>query len=120
MEIHEYGFWGCGVIAAAIFLIWLLAFVYRCRGDQAARDWLYLVLFTIDQGCDDLELPQKKREVVAQIMELLGWRRVIVPAALVSWCLSILVWTVRKTGLPDLHNENGEEKNDGKNGIGQK
>lgn len=60
-------------------------------------------MYSIDAECDALETPVKKQAAIAQIMELLGWRKILVPSALISWCLSVLVWLVRRTKVPDLH-----------------
>ena len=109
----NYALIGCGVLVAALLFVWVLSIIYRNRKDEAVNNWLYHILYAVDSGCDDLELPGKKRQAVQAVMDVLGWRRVVVPPVLVDWGLSMLVWLVRKTGVPDLHKE--EVKSDENN-----
>lgn len=94
---------GCGVLSVALFFIWMMARLYDHRTIPAIQTYLEAVLYAIDKECDELETPFKKQEAVREILELIGWRRILVPGPLVGLSLSILVWLIRSTRVPDLH-----------------
>lgn len=105
MTPQQYAIALVAILALWILAIWVMSRVYEHRSIPAVQDFLGGVLFAVDEECDHLEVPAKKAEAVRQILDLLGWRRIIVPAALVSWCLTFLVWLTRRTHVPDLHKD---------------
>lgn len=100
---------GLGVIAGAFLLIWAIVQV-RDRIDNAAvKDALTQLLYLLDEQCDNMEIPAKRAQAVLAIQQLLGWRRLFLPTVVVGFVLDLIVKIMRKTGIPDLHQEGKDE-----------
>jgi len=45
----------------------------------------------LDKFADEMENAEKPRSAIQQINDVLGWRRILVPAALIGWIIDIEV-----------------------------
>lgn len=54
-----------------------------------------------------MENSEKRRSAIQQINEILGWRKFIIPGALIGWVIDTEVAVIRKmqqtTNTPNLH-----------------
>lgn len=65
------------------------------------------IIYELDRFADNMSNGKKRRMVIQEINEVLGWRRILVPAALIGWIIDAEVAAIRKmqsaTNTPDLH-----------------
>lgn len=70
--------------------------------------------YAIDKFADEMEDPQKKALLTMQLVQVLGWRRIFLPNAVIGWIIDGTVIAVRKiqekTGCPDLHPKEGNNE----------
>lgn len=96
---------GSGVIAGAFLLIWAIVQVRDRISNPTVKDALTQLLFLLDEQCDNMEIPAKRAQAIIAIQSLLGWRRLFLPTIVVGVVLDMIVKIIRRTGLPDLHQE---------------
>lgn len=102
-----------GVIAGAFLLIWAIVQVRDRISNPTVKDALTQLLFLLDEQCDNMEIPAKRAQAIVAIQQLLGWRRLFLPTVVVGFVLDLIVKIIRKTGVPDLHQE--EKQNESSN-----
>ena len=100
---------GLGIIAGASLLIWIIVQVQARIDSPAVKETLTQLLYLLDEQCDNLEIPAKRAQVIMGIQQLMGWRRLFLPAIVVGFVLDLIVKIIRKTGVPDLHKANKPE-----------
>ena len=96
---------GLGVIAGAFLLIWCIVQVRDRISNPTVKDALTQLLYMLDEQCDNMEIPAKRAQAIIAIQQLLGWRRLFLPTVVVGFVLDLIVKIMRKTGIPDLHQE---------------
>ena len=73
------------------------------------RELIKSIIYELDRFADNMENSQKRETAIRQINEILGWRRILVPGALIGWIIDGEVAAVRKmqkaAGKLDLYNE---------------
>lgn len=110
-----------GVILAANLLAVVLHFMYKALSDSPLRKAIRNIIFQLDKFADEMENAEKRRSAIQQINDVLGWRRILVPAALIGWVIDAEVAAIRKmqkvSDTPNLHEE-GEIKDAESNTIG--
>ena len=94
---------GLGIIAGAFLLILLIVQVRDRISNPSVKEHLTQLLFLLDEQCDNMEIPAKRAQVIMGVQQLLGWRRLFLPAIVVGFVLDFIVKIIRKTGVPDLH-----------------
>ena len=94
---------GLGIIAGAFLLIWAIVQVRDRIASPAVKDALTALLYHLDEQCDNMEIPAKRAQVIMGVQQLLGWRRLFLPAIVIGFVLDLIVKIIRKTGVPDLH-----------------
>jgi len=101
--------WAAGVILAANVLAVVLHFLYKALSDSPLRDFIRSVIFELDRLADNMENSEKRRAAIQQISEILGWRKVLIPAVLVGWIIDAEVAAIRRmqqsANTPDFHEE---------------
>lgn len=101
--------YAAGVILAANLLTVLLHFLYKALSDSPLREAIRSIIFQLDKIADEMENAAKRRSAIQQINEVLGWRRILVPAALIGWIIDLEVKAIRKmqktADTPNLHEE---------------
>ena len=100
---------GSGIIAGACLMIWILVQVRDRISNPAVKEHLTQLLFLLDEQCDNMEIPAKRAQAILAIQQLLGWRRLFLPTVVVGFVLDLIVKIMRKTGIPDLHQEDKNE-----------
>lgn len=102
-----------GVILAANLLAMVLFVLFAKLPDSGLRERIRNVIFELDRFADNMENAQKRAEAIRQINEVLGWRRILVPAALIGWIIDAEVAAIRNmqraTDCPDLHEEGNND-----------
>ena len=94
---------GLGAIAGAALLIWIIVQVQARIENPTVKETLTQLLYLLDEQCDNMEIPAKRAQVIMGVQQLLGWRRLFLPAIVVGFVLDFIVKIIRKTGVPDLH-----------------
>lgn len=101
-----------GVLLGVNLLAMLLFVLFAKLPDGRFRETIRGVIFELDRFADSMSNPEKRRSAIQQINDMLGWRRILVPAALIGWVIDAEVVAIRKmqaaTNTPDLHVE-GED-----------
>ena len=101
-----------GIILAALVLVLIVHVVYRGLPTGTAKDGLQKIIYELDRHADEMENDEKRAAAIQSVMDILGWRRIIVPKVLVGWLIDAEVAAIRKiqqaTDTPDLHRE-GEQ-----------
>ena len=104
--------WAAGVLLAANLLAMALFVLYAKLPSGKLRESIRSIIFELDKFADKMSNTAKKKDAIQQINDVLGWRRILVPAALIGWVIDAEVAAIRKmqaaTDTPDLHIE--EEK----------
>ncbi|WP_371378960.1 hypothetical protein [Sporomusa aerivorans] len=98
-----------GTILAALVLVLIVHVVYRGLPAGKAKESLKKIIYELDRHADDMENREKRAAAIQAVMDLLGWRRIVVPKVLVGWLIDAEVAAIRKiqqvTDTPDLHKE---------------
>lgn len=101
-----------GGLLAVNFVAVILHFLYCALSDGLFREAIRSVIFEVDKFADRMENGQKRSEAIRQINEVLGWRRILVPGALIGWVIDAEVAAIRKmqrvSGTPNLHEEGSQ------------
>ena len=104
--------YAAGVILAANLLAVMLHFLYKALSDSPLRDAIRSIIFQLDKFADEMENGEKRRSAIQQINDVLGWRRILVPAALIGWVIDAEVAAIRNmqqaSDCPNLHEEGDE------------
>lgn len=101
-----------GIILAANVLAMLLFVLFAKLPASSFRTAIQGIITELDKFADRMENSQKRAEAIRQVNEILGWRRILVPGALIGWVIDAEVAVIRRmqaaTNCPDLHKE-GED-----------
>lgn len=122
MSANEYQIALCaaGVLLAANLLAMGLFVLFVKLPDGKFRDFIRDIIFELDKFADNMENAEKRRTAIQQINDVLGWRRLVIPSALIGWVIDAEVATIRKmqqaTNTPNLHE--GENENEKSNTSG--
>jgi hypothetical protein len=96
-----------GVILAANLLAMGLFVMYARLQDGPLRESVKGIIYELDRFADNMENADKRRFAIQQINEVLGWRKFIIPGALIGWVIDTEVAVIRKmqqaTNTPNLH-----------------
>lgn len=102
-----------GIILAANVLAMLLFVLFARLPNGRLREVIRSVITELDKFADNMSNAAKRSEAIRQINEVLGWRRILVPGAIIGWVIDTEVAAIRRmqtaTSCPDLHKE-GEAK----------
>lgn len=98
-----------GIILAVNVLAMALFVLFAKLPDGNFRQGIRTVIYELDKFADRMQNEQKRQKAIQQINDILGWRRILVPAALIGWVIDAEVTAIRKmqavTNAPDLHRE---------------
>ncbi|GMB00937.1 hypothetical protein [Pelosinus sp. IPA-1] len=125
MSVNEYqiALLAAGVILAANLLAMGLFVLYAKLPESKTKEAIQNIIFELDRFADDMENSDKRRSAIQQINDVLGWRQILIPGALIGWIIDTEVAAIRKmqkaTNTPNLHNEE-ESKNETSNLNGTK
>ncbi|SEP04201.1 hypothetical protein [Propionispora vibrioides] len=101
-----------GILLAANLLVMGLFVLFAKLPDGRLSQVIRGIIYWLDEFADDMTNKEKKQDAIRQFTEVLGWRRILVPAALIGWVIDAEVAAIRKmqaaTNTPDLHVE-GED-----------
>ena len=98
-----------GAVLAANVLAFGLHVTRNGLPEGRVKDVVQKVVYELDRFADNMSNAEKRRQAIQQINDVLGWRRILVPAALIGWIIDAEVAAIRKmqaaTNTPDLHKE---------------
>lgn len=98
-----------GVLLMANLLAMVLFILFAKLPDGRLRHVIRGIIYWLDEFADDMTNKEKKQDAIRQLNDVLGWRRILVPAALIGWVIDMEVSAIRKmqaaTNTPDLHVE---------------
>lgn len=98
-----------GILLAANVLAMGLFVLFAKLRDGRLKESIKSIVFELDRFADNMENAEKRRSAIQQINDILGWRRILIPAALVGWIIDAEVAAIRKmqetTNTPNLHEE---------------
>ncbi|MCC5465370.1 hypothetical protein [Pelosinus baikalensis] len=101
------------LVAANVLAIGLFVMFAKLR-DGRLKESIRNIIFELDRFADSMENTDKRRSAIQQINDILGWRKFIIPGALIGWVIDAEVAVIRKmqkaTNTPNLH---GEDKING-------
>ncbi|MCC5464571.1 hypothetical protein [Pelosinus baikalensis] len=96
-----------GIILAANLLAMGLFVIFAKLKDGRLKESIRGIVFELDRFADNMENIEKRRVAIQQINDILGWRRILVPGALIGWIIDAEVAAIRKmqkaTNTPNLH-----------------
>lgn len=103
-----------GVLLAANFIAVVLHFLYKALSDSPLREAIRGVIYHLDRFADKMDNEKKRADAIRQVNDVLGWRRILVPAVLIGWVIDFQVAAIRRmqraTGTPNLHIEEDEHE----------
>lgn len=109
MNLSEYeiALLAAGILLAALVVVLVAHIVYRGLPAGKAKDALQKIIYELDRHADDMENHEKRATAIQAVMDLLGWRRIVVPKVLVGWLIDGEVAFIRRvqavTDTPNLH-----------------
>ena len=96
-----------GAILAALVFVLVVHVVYRGLPPGKAKTALDKIIYKLDRHADQMENSAKRAAAVQAVMDILGWKKIVVPKVLVGWVIDAEVTFIRKvqaaTKTPDLH-----------------
>jgi hypothetical protein len=96
-----------GILLAANVLAMGLFLLFAKLRDGRLKESIRCIIFELDRFADSMENLEKRRSAIQQINDILGWRRILVPGALIGWIIDAEVAAIRKmqsvTDTPNLH-----------------
>lgn len=113
--------WAAGVLLAANLLAMLLFVLFAKLPNGKLKNAIRNIIFEIDRAADNMENADKRRLAIQQVNDVLGWRRILIPAALLGWIIDLEVKAVRKmqqiTDCPNLHEEEADNEKSNTSGT---
>lgn len=99
--------WLGGALLAANILAMALFVLFSKLPDSRLKESIRSIIFELDKFADSMENTEKRRIAIQRINEILGWRKILVPSALIGWIIDAEVAAIRKmqksTDTPNLH-----------------
>lgn len=99
--------WAGGAILAANVLAMILFVLFSKLPDSKLKENIRSIIFELDKFADNMENSEKRRLAIQQINDILGWRKILIPTALIGWIIDAEVAAIRKmqksTDTPNLH-----------------
>ncbi|MCC5468704.1 hypothetical protein [Pelosinus baikalensis] len=96
-----------GILLAANVLAMGFFVMFAKLRDGRLKESIRSIIFEMDKFADNMENAEKRRIAIQQINDVLGWRRILVPGALIGWIIDAELAAIRKmqktTNTPNLH-----------------
>lgn len=89
-------FYAVGTLLAANILAMLLFVLFAKLPDGKLRESIRDIICELDKFADNMENEMKRQRAIDQINSILGWKKILVPAALIGWVIDAEVSTIRK------------------------
>lgn len=106
--------WAAGAILAANVLAMLLFVLFAKLPNGKLRENIRGAIFVLDKFADCMENEVKRAKAIQQVNDVLGWRRILIPSALIGWIIDAEVAAIRRmqkaTDTPNLHEEDNDAK----------
>jgi hypothetical protein len=98
-----------GALLAALLLVLIVHVLYRGLPTGKAKTALQKIIYELDRHADQMQNREKRAAAVQAVMDILGWRRIMIPKVLVGWLIDAEVAFIRRiqtaTNTPNLHQE---------------
>lgn len=101
-------FIAASVMLAANLLAMLLFVLYAKLPAGSFKYLIQGIIFELDNFADSMENVDKRKAAIQQVNDVLGWRKIIIPSALIGWLIDTEVAAIRKMqmNLPEGDNLN--------------
>jgi hypothetical protein len=101
--------WGAGALVAVNLLAMALFVLFAKLSESKLKEAIRYIIFELDKFADEMENSAKRSSAIWQVKEILGWRQIMIPSALIGWVIDAEVAAIRKmqqaTSTPNLHEE---------------
>jgi len=112
--------WVAGIVLGANALAMMLFVLFAKLPDGRLREQIRDSIFVLDNFADCMENEVKRAKAIQQVNDVLGWRRILIPSAIIGWIIDAEVAAIRKmqmaTDTSTLHT--GERDADEKGDFG--
>ncbi|WP_425059317.1 hypothetical protein SCACP_40000 [Sporomusa carbonis] len=101
--------WVAGGLLAANLLAMTLFVLFAKLPESKLKEAIRSIIFELDKFADEMENSQKRATAIQKISDILGWRKILIPSALIGLIVDTEVAAIRKmqqaTDAPDLHQD---------------
>jgi beta-lactamase regulating signal transducer with metallopeptidase domain len=101
--------WVVGALVAVNLLAMALFVLFARLSESKLKEAIRNIIFELDKFADEMENSAKRSSAIRQVNEILGWRQIVIPVALIGWVIDTEVAAIRKmqqaTSAPNLHEE---------------
>lgn len=88
--------WTLGALVTVNLLIITLFVLFTKLSEGKLKDATRNIIFQLDKLTDDMGNIEKRTQAIQQLSELLGWRQIFIPNAVLGWIIDTEVATIRK------------------------
>lgn len=88
--------WIGGLIIAANALAMILFVLFSKLPESSLKENIRNIILELDKFADNMENTEKRSIAVHKISEILGWRKLFIPSALIGWIIDLEVAAIRK------------------------
>lgn len=88
--------WVAGMLVLANLLAMSLFLVFAKLPDSTLKEKIWSIILELDKFADEMDNSEKRSRALQQINEILGWRQIVIPSALIGWVIDMEVAAIRK------------------------
>lgn len=88
--------WAIGALVSANLLVMTLFVLYTKLSESVLKEAIRNIIFELDKFADEMENSEKRNVAIQQISQILGWKKIAIPTALIGWIIDTEVATIRK------------------------
>jgi hypothetical protein len=88
--------WTVGVLVLANLLAMTLFVLFAKLPESSLKEKIWNIILELDKFADEMDNSEKRSSALQQINEILGWRQIVIPSALIGWVIDMEVAAIRK------------------------
>jgi hypothetical protein len=88
--------WAVGVLVLANLLAMALFVLFAKLPESSLKEKIWSIILELDKFADEMDNREKRSRALQQIKEILGWRQIVTPSALIGWVIDTEVAAIRK------------------------
>lgn len=89
-------FWFAGILLAANLVAMMLFVLFAKLPESRLKGMIRSIILELDAFADEMENSEKRNRAIQEVNEILGWRKFVIPAALIGWIIDLEVAAIRK------------------------
>ncbi|MDF2634000.1 MAG: N-acetylmuramoyl-L-alanine amidase family 2 [Pelosinus sp.] len=97
-------FWFTGTLLAVNVLAMALFVLFAKLPESRLKEMIQNIILELDTFADEMGNKEKRDRAIQQINEILGWRKFVIPSALIGWIIDMEVAAIRKMQSLNLSN----------------